>query len=396
MALGASKISKYYIDVALLKDHAAQLSDKKPSNYRLSPEQDLALERYLDAIDAIGYGIHRSIELYNVFIPNTNNCKLVTLVEYISANGASITPIRCSLAPFKLDTILSQLKWQEDCSDDERKYSPILLLAAVKRTITLEIPSSPPLAALLLTLMPIASFHRVKINLVVLHKHLPYKVAASVIKHQRRVSALAYTVEGLKRELCCTEAAKIAKDKHHHYKRRTLDVKGSLIYSQDARHISELTAQKLRKITTITNKYKRVLPSIYNYSRKYCKRAVHAKDNKAYNTKAISHLNYLERPYTSQLHDTTNNCTYTVQVAREAQRLIDPYLKLVAQLEQQRKEQAQLQADPQTQSLYIKAENESQELPTQEPVEMEDEMDKMSHKDSNLESLTAAEYLQND
>ncbi|KAF1999852.1 hypothetical protein P154DRAFT_436243, partial [Amniculicola lignicola CBS 123094] len=28
-----------------------------------------------------------------VFIPNTNNCKLVTLIEYISTNSTSITPI---------------------------------------------------------------------------------------------------------------------------------------------------------------------------------------------------------------------------------------------------------------------------------------------------------------
>ncbi|KAF1999840.1 hypothetical protein P154DRAFT_381094, partial [Amniculicola lignicola CBS 123094] len=36
-------------------------SDRKPLNYRLSAEQDLALKRYLDAIDAISYSIHRSI-----------------------------------------------------------------------------------------------------------------------------------------------------------------------------------------------------------------------------------------------------------------------------------------------------------------------------------------------
>ncbi|KAF1993088.1 DDE-domain-containing protein, partial [Amniculicola lignicola CBS 123094] len=169
-------------------------SDRKPLNYCLSAEQDLALERYLDAIDTIGYGIYRGIitsqayallkELYTginkapkllgknwarrwlarhlkyarvkaklmeiqqklaqelealrswfnhlesfinkhriqprdtynmdetscqigvtsnqyvytqrgqqVFIPNANNHELVTLVECISTNGASITPI---------------------------------------------------------------------------------------------------------------------------------------------------------------------------------------------------------------------------------------------------------------------------------------------------------------
>ncbi|KAF2824588.1 HET-domain-containing protein [Ophiobolus disseminans] len=39
----------------------ATRSDRKPPNYRLSDEQDLAFERYLDAIDAIGYGIHRGL-----------------------------------------------------------------------------------------------------------------------------------------------------------------------------------------------------------------------------------------------------------------------------------------------------------------------------------------------
>lgn len=35
--------------------------ERNISNYRLSDSQDLALERYLDAIDAIGYGIHRGL-----------------------------------------------------------------------------------------------------------------------------------------------------------------------------------------------------------------------------------------------------------------------------------------------------------------------------------------------
>jgi hypothetical protein len=36
-------------------------SDRRPPNLRLSEEQDLALERYIDAVDAIGYGVHRGL-----------------------------------------------------------------------------------------------------------------------------------------------------------------------------------------------------------------------------------------------------------------------------------------------------------------------------------------------
>ena len=85
-----SSALKYRKEVALYKEHAAKLhshqkpnissyaktynlgykrllrayknaltrSDKKPTNYRLNDAQDLALERYLDAINAIGFGIH--------------------------------------------------------------------------------------------------------------------------------------------------------------------------------------------------------------------------------------------------------------------------------------------------------------------------------------------------
>ncbi|KAF1992660.1 hypothetical protein P154DRAFT_528315, partial [Amniculicola lignicola CBS 123094] len=419
MALGASKILKYYAD---------------PSNYCLSPKQDLALERYLDAIDAIGYdkapkllgvnwaqrwlkrhlkydclfdGLKSFINKLRilprdtqyvyirqgrqVFIPNANNCELVTLMECISTDSASITPIISDLLDNYLISVsdsgymnnslmlnwlkhfekmtrrrqvgawrlllqfvefplnvgcFQPLKWYQGsyldwaaysrskdinkvdfiatleqiwrqtftCSTICNTYSPTPPLAAVEHTIMLEILSSLPLAALSPTLMPIISFYCVKINLVVLYKHLPYKVAAS----------------GLKRELRCIEATKIAKDKRCYYKRYTLDAKvQQWRINDDVCLKSELTARKLCKITTVANKYKCVLPLICNYSGKYCKCAVHAKDNKAYNTKAISCLNYLERPYTSQLRDIMNDY-------------------------------------PQTQSLYIKAENESQELPTQE------------------------------
>ena len=93
MAPKASKISSYAADVLVLKEHVAKLhqytnpdlksyarvhnlpyyrlyrmykgghtrSDRRPPNTLLSEEQDLALERYMDAIDAIGYGVHRGL-----------------------------------------------------------------------------------------------------------------------------------------------------------------------------------------------------------------------------------------------------------------------------------------------------------------------------------------------
>ncbi|KAF1999839.1 hypothetical protein P154DRAFT_535096 [Amniculicola lignicola CBS 123094] len=365
-----------------------------------------------------------------VFIPNANNRELITLVECISADSASITPIviikaqsviehwisdlpdnylisRYSLAPFKPDIVLSQLKRQEDYSDDE----------PVERTTTPEILSSPPLAASSPTLMPIASFYRVKIDLVnatlmrqppqadqtpepdeprpgntawytpktvrqlhaqepfvqaVLREHLPREVAASVIKHQRGVSALARTAEGLKRELRCTEAAKIAKDERRCCKRRALVAKGGPIYSQDARNMvqqqqinddvrlkSELAAQKLRKITTVTNKHKWILPSIRNHGAKYCKRAaggviimqdtrrwVHAQDDEDYNRKAALQDEYTSRDHGSKYNTavTTAEDTIALQVAYEMRRPVDPYTKLVAQ----KLQEAQSQADTQT------------------------------------------------
>jgi hypothetical protein len=89
----SSSAKKYAADVAVLRNHAMELQqytnpdvksyatahnlpyqrlrraylnrptrcDRKPDNYRLNNSQELALERYLDAIDDIGFGIHRGI-----------------------------------------------------------------------------------------------------------------------------------------------------------------------------------------------------------------------------------------------------------------------------------------------------------------------------------------------
>ncbi|KAF1994312.1 hypothetical protein P154DRAFT_33538 [Amniculicola lignicola CBS 123094] len=71
-------------------------------------------------------------------------------------------------------------------------------------------------------------------------------------------------------------------------------------------------------------------------------------------------------------------------------RPVDPYTKLVAQ----KLQEAQSQADTQTQSLYIKAEIKSQVLPVDEVEEVEIlvEMDENNSDDS----LTLSELLQND
>ncbi|KAF2032529.1 hypothetical protein EK21DRAFT_60646, partial [Setomelanomma holmii] len=93
MALSASKITLYAAEVVVLKDHAEKLrkhtkpniksyattynlpyyrllrmckglptrSDRRPPAHQLSEEQDLALERYLDVINAIGFGVYRAL-----------------------------------------------------------------------------------------------------------------------------------------------------------------------------------------------------------------------------------------------------------------------------------------------------------------------------------------------
>jgi hypothetical protein len=124
----------------------------------------------------------------------------------------------------------------------------------------------------------------------VLREHLPHDVAASVIKHQRGVAAIARTAMGLQRELQRTKAAKIAKDKRRRCKRRAINTrgkaKGGPIYAKTARNMvlqrqvnniarldRELTTKQLRELTTIANRYKRILPTIRNHSQRYFKRA---------------------------------------------------------------------------------------------------------------------------
>lgn len=190
-----------------------------------------------------------------------------------------------------------------------------------------------------------------------LREHLPRDVAASVIEHQRGVAAIARTAISLQRELRHTEAAQVAKDERRRRKRRAVDArgvaKGGPIYAETAcsivlqrqvndiaRLVRELTAKQLRELTTVANKYKRIQPTIRNYSRIYCKRAangvlaqrsiarwVHDRDEHDYNTKAASKLEYTVKSRDFKYNEIvlSNDITPAVEVAHSVRRAIDPY-----------------------------------------------------------------------
>ncbi|KAF1947503.1 hypothetical protein EJ02DRAFT_507934 [Clathrospora elynae] len=304
---------------------------------------------------------------------------------------------RTGLAPFNPEVVLSQLKQQEDCSEDERSPTPPLV--AVLRTTTPEILSSPPMLTSSPTRAPIRQYHHVKIDLEqaalvrqalpqnsntpepenpapgdagwhtpktirqvqmqetvvrsVLHKHLPCKIAAGVIKHQRGVSALARIAEGLKQELRHTEAAKIAKNERRNRKRRALEVKGGPVYSQDARKMvqqrqindvarleNELATKTLREATRTANKLKQLLPTIRNQGSKYCKRAaadiliqrnvaqwIYAHNDHNYNTKIATKLEYIQHSssFKYRKNSTTTDLTPACKVAGQVRCRVDPY-----------------------------------------------------------------------
>jgi hypothetical protein len=112
-----SKVSKYAVEVVELREHAIKLrqytnpnirsyatahnlpyyqlrraylnlptrSDRKPVNYRLNDEQDLALERYLDAINAIGFGIHRELVAQQAYALLQEPC--ISVAELLAPLG---------------------------------------------------------------------------------------------------------------------------------------------------------------------------------------------------------------------------------------------------------------------------------------------------------------------
>jgi hypothetical protein len=231
----------------------------------------------------------------------------------------------------------------------------------------------------------------------VLREHLPRDVAASVIKHQRGVAAIARTAIGLQRELRRTEAAQIAKDERRRRKRRAInargEAKGGPLYAETARNMvlqrrvddiarldRELTAKQLRELTTITNKYKRILPTIRNHGRRYFKRAadgvlaqrsvarwVHDSDDYNYNTTAASKWEYILKSRSFKYNEgrLPTDTTPAVEVAYGVRRAVDPYTKLLAARRLARdnnppNKEAALPNTHQTRSLSAKTESQTQ------------------------------------
>jgi hypothetical protein len=311
---------------------------------------------------------------------------------------------RTGISPYNPELVLSQLRRQEECNSSDDERSPTPPLHPIARRTTPIIVSSPPLLTSSPSQQPrVRRYHTITIDLesaqrvrrphpedwtpeppipapgstawhtpktvrqihaqepfvqAVLREHLPRHVAASVIKHQRGISALARTAEGLKRELRRTEAAQIAKEERRSRKRRVLTVKGGPVYSQDARAMvlqrkvddqhrmeTELSNKSLREVTRIANKWKRLLPTIRNYGTKYFKRAAHgvviqravhqwqhACDDEQYNTKKQHNNRRTSRTAESRFaeNSTTTDPKHAAVVAYEVRRQVDPYTKFVA------------------------------------------------------------------
>jgi hypothetical protein len=309
---------------------------------------------------------------------------------------------RTGLSPFNPVVVLGQLKRQEDCNSSAEERSPTPPPAIVQRAGTPTVISSPPQLGSSPTKAPIRSFHRVKIDLemaqlvrrppardatpepenpepsdtafhtpktvrqiqlqapfvhAALRQHLPRDMAAGVIRHLRGVSALARIAEGLQRELRSTKAAELAKDERRRRKKRALEVKGGPIYSQDARRMvrqrevndvarleAEIAVKRLREVTKIVNKWKRLLPTVRNWGNKYCKRRAegvsfqravarwqYAADDDDYNTTAAEKLLYIKQDRSFKYHEgrITTEQTPAIEVAFGMRRLVDPYTKAV-------------------------------------------------------------------
>lgn len=383
---------------------------------------------------------------------------------------------RTVISPYNPEFVLAQLRRQEECnsSDDERSPTPPLYLIARKTTPI--IVSSPPLLASSPSQRPlpqVSAFHTITINLelaqrvrrphpddytpeppnpapgsaawhtpkivrqihaqepfvqAVLREHLPREVAANVIKHQRGVSALARTAEGLKRELRRTEAARIAKEERRRRKRRVLTSKGGPVYSQDARAMvlqrqvddqeTELSNKSLREVTRIANKRKRLLPTIRNHGTKYFKRAAnsvvierdvrrwqHAYNDAKYNTTIQASLQHIRRTTESRFREnsTTIDQKHVAEVAFEVRRRVDPYTNFVAarllernasqdQDNSETNSEYQLQRIHQARLTSVKIESQTQ------PTELEDGGGHTSNSDGNSDcsNTASSEDMQND
>lgn len=321
---------------------------------------------------------------------------------------------RTGLAPWKPELVLDQLQLRDTDSEYERATPPP---AQLRQTTPCIQSSSPPLGSSPSCPLPLQRFTQVRIALqseqlsarrrrrrargerdeldwdttpepenprpgdaawvtpktvrqiqaqepfvyAVLREHLPRDVAASVIKHQRGVSAIARIAEGLQRELHHTEAAQLAKGERRRRKRRALEAGGGPIYSQDARLLvqrrqvndvarlqQELAARSLREVTTIGNKWKRIRPTIRNWGKRYLKRAAsgvtimrdvtcwqYAINDCDYNTKAQYKLQRVQEDRSVKYNEsmlTTDN-TEAAEVAAAVRRQVCPY-QLLCQLSQ--------------------------------------------------------------
>jgi hypothetical protein len=102
---------------------------------------------------------------------------------------------------------------------------------------------------------------------------LPTSIARDFERHLSGSNAIARVSKGFKRELLSTQAVTHAREERHDRKRRKLQDIGGPLYADEAPEMrvtrieNEITtagralkANKLREITKIINKYKRILP----------------------------------------------------------------------------------------------------------------------------------------
>ncbi|KAJ6280839.1 hypothetical protein J3E71DRAFT_241122 [Bipolaris maydis] len=214
MSKSNSSALKYGKEVVLYKEHAAKLhrhlkpnissyakahnlaykrllraynnaptrSDKKPTNCRLNDTQDLALERYLDAINAIGFGIHHRMIAQRAYallqesyigpdesppLLDINKADFLETLAEIRRLTFARTTIqsgwrRTGLAPWKPELVLDQLQLRDTDSEYERATPPPTQLR--QTTPCIQSPS-PPLGSSPSCPLPLQRFTQVRIAL---------------------------------------------------------------------------------------------------------------------------------------------------------------------------------------------------------------------------------------
>ncbi|KAF1936712.1 hypothetical protein EJ02DRAFT_427251 [Clathrospora elynae] len=203
-----------------------------------------------------------------------------------------------------------------------------------------------------------------------LHQYLPRHVATVVVRHICGVTALACITGGLQHELQKTRAAEVAADARRKQKKQRLGIGGGPIYAEDARNMiqqrdeddiargkHELHIKKLREVTRIANRYKRVMPSVQNLAKKYLKRVKDGLvvtrnvskwqydcNNNAYNYRRQLNWEKISLPsshkYSCPIIDDT---TAAIVVAGKVCKAVDPYLLMVPILQKARLDMATVQ-----------------------------------------------------